>query len=84
MLAKTPRGWASISCLILLTSAVQLLSLGIIGEYLARIFQEVKGRPTFLMRGSASKKTIFQRIKSRPKFLNARINRATDRAQRQG
>jgi hypothetical protein len=30
-------------------SAVQLLSLGIIGEYLARIFQEVKGRPTFLI-----------------------------------
>jgi polyisoprenyl-phosphate glycosyltransferase len=46
---KTPRGWASIACLILLMSAVQLLSLGIIGEYLARIFQEVKGRPTFLI-----------------------------------
>jgi dolichol-phosphate mannosyltransferase len=45
----TPRGWASTSCLVLLMSAVQLLSLGIIGEYLARIFQEVKGRPTFLI-----------------------------------
>jgi len=46
---RTPRGWASTACLILLMSAVQLLSLGIIGEYLARIFQEVKGRPTFLI-----------------------------------
>ncbi len=46
---KTPRGWASLACLVLLMSAVQLLSLGIIGEYLARIFQEVKGRPTFLI-----------------------------------
>jgi glycosyltransferase involved in cell wall biosynthesis len=45
----TPRGWASLSCLVLMMSAVQLLSLGIIGEYLARIFQEVKGRPTFLI-----------------------------------
>jgi glycosyltransferase involved in cell wall biosynthesis len=45
----TPRGWASLSCLVLAMSAVQLLSLGIIGEYLARIFQEVKGRPTFLI-----------------------------------
>jgi glycosyltransferase involved in cell wall biosynthesis len=45
----TPRGWASISCLILLMAGVQMLSLGIIGEYLARIFQEVKGRPTFLI-----------------------------------
>jgi glycosyltransferase involved in cell wall biosynthesis len=46
---KTPRGWASLACLVLLMSSVQLLSLGIIGEYLARIFQEVKGRPTFLI-----------------------------------
>jgi dolichol-phosphate mannosyltransferase len=46
---KTPRGWASTACLVLLMSAVQLISLGIIGEYLARIFQEVKGRPTFLI-----------------------------------
>jgi len=46
---KTPQGWASLACLVLLMSSVQLLSLGIIGEYLARIFQEVKGRPTFLI-----------------------------------
>jgi glycosyltransferase involved in cell wall biosynthesis len=46
---KTPRGWASTACLILLMSSVQLISLGIIGEYMARIFQEVKGRPTFLI-----------------------------------
>jgi len=45
----TPRGWASVACLILLMASVQMLSLGIIGEYLARIFQEVKGRPTFLI-----------------------------------
>jgi dolichol-phosphate mannosyltransferase len=46
---KTPQGWASLACLVLLMSSIQLLSLGIIGEYLARIFQEVKGRPTFLI-----------------------------------
>ena len=46
---RTPRGWASLACLVLLMSAVQLMSLGIIGEYLARIFLEVKGRPTFLI-----------------------------------
>ena len=49
MAGRTPRGWAFLSCLVLLMSSVQLLSLGIIGEYLARIFQEVKGRPTFLI-----------------------------------
>ncbi len=46
---KTPRGWASTACLILLMGSLQLISLGIIGEYLSRIFVEVKGRPTFLI-----------------------------------
>lgn len=44
-----PQGWASTIAVVLLTSAVQLLSLGIIGEYIQRIFREVKGRPTFLI-----------------------------------
>ena len=44
-----PRGWASLACLVLLTAAVQLISLGIIGEYLARVFLEVKRRPTYLI-----------------------------------
>ncbi len=46
---QTPRGWASLACLVLLTSSIQLLSLGIIGEYLAKVFLEVKGRPTYLI-----------------------------------
>ena len=45
----TPRGWASLACLIVFFSSVQLLSVGIIGEYMARVFLEVKGRPTFLI-----------------------------------
>jgi dolichol-phosphate mannosyltransferase len=46
---RPQRGWASLACLVLLMSAVQMISLGIIGEYLARIFLEVKGRPTFMI-----------------------------------
>lgn len=45
----TPEGWASLACLVLLLSSIQLVSLGILGEYMARIFLEVKGRPTFLI-----------------------------------
>ncbi len=45
----TPRGWVSTACLILFTSAVQMISLGVIGEYLSRIFLEVKGRPTYMI-----------------------------------
>jgi dolichol-phosphate mannosyltransferase len=46
---NAPRGWASTLCVILFVSSVQMISLGLIGEYLARIFVEVKGRPTFLI-----------------------------------
>jgi polyisoprenyl-phosphate glycosyltransferase len=45
----TGRGWASTASIIVFFSAVQMISLGIIGEYLSRIFLEVKGRPTFLI-----------------------------------
>ena len=48
-MGRTPRGWASTVCIVLFIGAVQMISLGIIGEYLARIFLEVKGRPTFLI-----------------------------------
>ena len=46
---ESPQGWASTACLILFLSSIQMISLGIIGEYMARIFLEVKGRPTFLI-----------------------------------
>jgi dolichol-phosphate mannosyltransferase len=46
---KTPRGWASLAILVLFMSAIQLLSLGIIGEYVRRIFLESKGRPTYIV-----------------------------------
>jgi dolichol-phosphate mannosyltransferase len=63
---KTPRGWATICCLLLLTSAVNMLSLGIIGEYLARIFQEVKGRPTFLIARIAAQQGSAQNAEIAP------------------
>ncbi len=46
---KPPPGWSSLAVIVLLTASIQMISLGIIGEYLARVFLEVKGRPTFLI-----------------------------------
>ncbi|MEM6315046.1 MAG: glycosyltransferase family 2 protein [Planctomycetota bacterium] len=43
------RGWPSMAALVLFVGAVQLISLGILGEYLGRVFAEVKGRPTYLI-----------------------------------
>jgi dolichol-phosphate mannosyltransferase len=42
-------GWASISVLILFLSGIQLISLGVIGEYLWRAVEEVRRRPHYLV-----------------------------------
>jgi glycosyltransferase involved in cell wall biosynthesis len=42
-------GWASIVIPLFLVSGVQLLSLGIIGEYVAKIFMETKRRPHYVL-----------------------------------
>lgn len=40
-------GWASILIPLLMTSSVQLLSLGVVGEYMAKLYKESKRRPRF-------------------------------------
>ncbi|OGC69112.1 glycosyltransferase [candidate division WWE3 bacterium RIFOXYC1_FULL_39_7] len=42
-------GWASTMSTILFVGSLQLLTLGIIGEYLARIYDEVKSRPEYIV-----------------------------------
>jgi len=42
-------GWASTIVAVLFLGGVQLMSLGILGEYLGRVYDEVKGRPLYLI-----------------------------------
>lgn len=43
-------GWASIIAVVAFLGGIQLMSLGIMGEYLGRIYSEIKGRPVYLVR----------------------------------
>jgi glycosyltransferase involved in cell wall biosynthesis len=43
-------GWASTACIILFVGGVQLFTIGILGQYLAKIYTEVKQRPHFIIR----------------------------------
>jgi dolichol-phosphate mannosyltransferase len=45
-----PRGFATLAILILFLGGVQLLALGLLGEYIGRIYDEVKRRPAFIIR----------------------------------
>jgi glycosyltransferase involved in cell wall biosynthesis len=43
-------GWTSTAVLILFMGGIQLFTVGIMGEYICRIFDEVKGRPLYIIR----------------------------------
>lgn len=49
LLFNTVRGWTSLAAIFLMSQGVQWLMLGIIGNYLAVIFREVKSRPLYLV-----------------------------------
>lgn len=43
-------GWPSLACIILMVSGIQLLCLGIIGQYLSKTYLETKDRPLYLLK----------------------------------
>ena len=42
-------GWASIVCVIIFVGGVQLFCLGIMGQYIAKIYKESKNRPHYII-----------------------------------
>ena len=46
---KSVTGWASMTCIVCFVSGVQLICLGIIGEYIGKIYLETKQRPRYII-----------------------------------
>jgi dolichol-phosphate mannosyltransferase len=46
---ETVQGWTSVIVVVLFLGGIQLISLGIIGQYVGRIFEEVKERPLYVV-----------------------------------
>ena len=46
---KSVEGWASMLCMIGLIGGVQLMALGVIGEYVGKIYMETKARPRYII-----------------------------------
>ncbi len=60
LFSKTPRGWASLAVSVLLLSGVQLVVLGLLGEYLGRVYLTVNGKPQW-SQGKSRSTTLFPR-----------------------
>ena len=49
LVGKAVAGWASMTCIVCFVSGVQLICLGIIGEYIGKIYMETKQRPRYII-----------------------------------
>jgi dolichol-phosphate mannosyltransferase len=49
ILHRSPEGFTALILVIVFVSGVQLLSLGMIGEYIGRVYEETKGRPHYII-----------------------------------
>ena len=49
ILGRNVAGWASTVCIVCFLSGVQMTAIGVIGEYIGKIYMEVKGRPRYII-----------------------------------
>ena len=47
MTGETVDGWASMTCIVCFLGGIQLISMGVVGEYVGKIYMESKHRPKY-------------------------------------
>jgi glycosyltransferase involved in cell wall biosynthesis len=66
LLHDTVSGWASVYIAVLFLGAVQLLCLGLLGEYVGRIYTAVQGRPAFFVGYDSAEERVDEAESSEP------------------
>ena len=66
ILSGTVPGWTSLTLLVVMISSVQLLVLGLIGEYVGRIYIQSKNRPLFVISHIHRRGRLPDRLSSEP------------------
>jgi len=61
------QGWTTLITVVLFFAGVNLISIGVVGEYVARIFGEVKNRPLYLIRSQAGSGLLSQQASMEPR-----------------
>ncbi|AJY76502.1 glycosyltransferase family 2 protein [Paenibacillus beijingensis] len=70
---QTLRGWASLVSVMLIFNGCVLLMLGILGEYIGRIYDETKGRPLYIVRdvhGMKNGEKPVRKLVKKPSLVN--------------
>jgi glycosyltransferase involved in cell wall biosynthesis len=72
-LGYTVEGWATIMVSMLLLGGVQLICLGILGEYIGRIFNESKHRPLYIIQEKYNLQSRPRLVKTKPQRKRAAV-----------
>lgn len=66
LLGEYQSGFATLTLVVLLLGGIQLIAVGVLGEYLGRIYDEVKQRPLYLVRGETRAPADGDQLPPRP------------------
>ena len=65
IIGKTIPGWASTTSIVCFIGGIQLLSIGVLGEYIGKIYMEVKARPRYIISERTENKKSTSKTKER-------------------